>query len=612
MYNFIVNLFSKEDYESLLNVEKRSKNARLLVVPPSDADYPFVITTNDITEQIDDNPLLGSYAEKDLLTYFKMNKFINPTHNHNNSIGGMSALISHSPTHFKITNTFIVDGDIKFPPEKIEKFEKLVKRKKYYDEFPEVCKRTIAFLKEFDNKNFELNENDYIVFLVDNVDISRYIDLVGEYVSGKLLKYPTFEGECNCCGTRGNLYTITQGNTFDIGKGRKYLFRHPTRWHTNLSSKSSENYNICEECAKQIYNFFEYIKLKGFYRYPFPTKVDVDTNDYRGYSQKPLGILKMLRRIYEKNRSEEFDYIMMTTDPSMKNVEFRYIGNFNYVIPNENQRVDVRDIPISSTLKELKSKGKEDEITIITNIRDKGTFMSELNLIFNNTLVPSLFENDPSELIIKHPFIKLKLIEYNSIFRNYIYYQDVSLFEDCVYTKFFREMLSEMVGNPNLRDEMKLGKNKIRFFLTIYYKYVSLESNGGEIISKYIELNEKMKKNADVEIDNEFEASYFTGQLFYYLLQDVDKDKQLNIFSKYLLSVHNMDFLKKRLADVLEKYSYSKRIRQTKKFRNIMTNVLSFEFKNSYEDNKIAMYTGYFDDCYFYQSKKEKEKEVEK
>ncbi|GAH25910.1 unnamed protein product, partial [marine sediment metagenome] len=546
----------KEDYKSLLDVEKRSKNARLLVVPPSDADHPFVITTNDITEQIDDNPLLGSYAEKDLLTYFKMNKFINPTHNHNNSIGGMSALISHSPTHFKITKKFIVDGDINFPIEKIENFEKLVKKEKYYDEFSEVCERAVAFLKEFDNKNFELNENDYIVFLVANVDISGYIDLVGEYVSGKLLKYPTFEGECNCCGTRRDLYMITQGNTFDIGKGRKYLFRHPTRWHTSLLSDTSENYNICEECAKQIYNFFEYIKLNKFYRYPFPTKVDVDTNDYRGYSQKPLGILKMLRRIYEKNRSEEFDYIMMTTDPSMKNVEFRYIGNFNYVIPNENQKVDVRYIPISSTLKELKSKGKEDEITIITNRRDKGTFLSELNLIFNNTLVPSLFETDPKELIPSlHPFIKLKLIEYNSIFRNFIYFQDISLFEDCVYTKFFREMLFEMVGNSNLRDEMKLGPNKIRFFLTIYYKYVSLESNGGEIISKYIELNEKMKKNADVELDNEFEVSYFIGQLFYYLLRISTVKNRLDLFNKYILNVHSMDVLKKRLIDVLEKYS---------------------------------------------------------
>ena len=411
MYNFIVNLFSKEDYESLLDVEKKSKNARLLVVPPSDENNPFVITSDDIAEQIDDNPVLGSYAKEDLLTYFKMNKFINPTHNHNNSIGGMAALISHSPTHFKITKKFIVDGDIEFPIEKIENFEKIVKKEKYYDEFPEVCERTIAFLKRFDNKNFELNENDYIVFLVDNVDIIGYIDLVGEYVSGKLLKYPTFEGEeCNCCGTRRKLYMITQGNTFDIGKGRKYLFRHPTRWQTNLSSDSSENYNICEECAKQIYNFFEYIKLNKFYRYPFPTKVDVDTNDYRDYSQKPFGILKMLRRIYEKNRSEEFDYIMMTTDPKMDNIEFRYVNNFKYNIPGE--RIAVRDIPIYSVLKELESKGKEDEIIIISDERNKGRFLGELNLIFNNTLVPSLFETDSSKLIkALHPFIKLKLIE---------------------------------------------------------------------------------------------------------------------------------------------------------------------------------------------------------
>jgi len=206
-----------------------------------------------------------------------------------------------------------------------------------------------------------------------------------------------------------------------------------------------------------------------------------------------------------------------------------------------------------------------------------------------------------------HPFLKLKIIEYNLIIRNFVYFQDNSFFEDRIYSKLFREILSELVTNPGLRDDMKIGPNKIRFFLTIYFKYLNIEPNGGDTITEYMTLKEKLKVAEPFEVENDFEASYCMGQIFYYLLQEYKGQNKLNLFTKYTMNVHNMDILKMKLVTVLEKYSHNEYLDNNQRFHNLITNVLAFEFKKSYEDNKIPLYTGYFDNNYLYYSKMEKE-----
>ena len=623
MYNFIVDLFTEDDYNSLLEGgEEGSKNdkTKILVVPPNMDGQPFIIQSINLEDEIDERPLLDKYRGN-LRKYFTFNKFVNPTHNNANNIGTNSALMSHSPTHYKITKAF-VDEDrqhpngnvvLQFTSKKIDAFEKSVKKIEYYNQFPELCDHVASFFRDFDRINpendFGLEENDFIVFLVNESDIERYLDVVDDYTSEKILKYDTFVGDCDSCGKQGEqLYMLTRGNMFDLGKGRKFLFRHPTRYKTNPTSKSPENFNVCKECAMRVYDFFEYIKKYKFYRYVFPTTITVDTNDYRDYSSDPIGILKMLKTLYNRNHSQEFDYVMMVTDQKVEDIEFRYVNNFNYILPNDNPPINVQDISIHSTLKELKSKGKEGEITSIQNRRDKSVFLRELNLIFNNTLARSLFETDPTNLMKSlHPFLKLKIIEYNFIIRNFIYFQDVSFFEDRVYSKLFREMLSELVTNPSLRDDMKIGPNKIRFFLTIYFKYLNIESNGGDTITEYTTLKEKMKDVESFDLENDFEASYCMGQIFYYLLQVSKTPNRLNLFTKYTMNVHNMDILKTKLVTVLEKYSHNKYLDNNRRFHNLIANVLAFEFEKSYEDNKIPLYTGYFDSNYLYTSTKEKE-----
>ena len=622
MYNFIVDLFTEDDYNSLLEEgEEGSKNdkTKILVVPPNMDGQPFIIQSINLEDEIDERPLLDKYRGN-LRKYFTFNKFVNPTHNNANNIGTNSALMSHSPTHYKITKAF-VDEDrqhpngnvvLQFTSKKIDAFEKSVKKIEYYNQFPELCDHVASFFRDFDRINpendFGLEENDFIVFLVNESDIERYLDVVDDYTSEKILKYDTFVGDCDSCGKQGEqLYMLTRGNMFDLGKGRKFLFRHPTRYKTNPTSKSPENFNVCRECAMRVYDFFEYIKKYKFYKYVFPTTVTVNTNDYREYSSDPIGILKMLKTLYNRNRSQEFDYVMMITDPKVEDMEFRYVNNFNYILPNENPAVNVQDIPIHSTLKELKSKKKEGGITSIQNGRDKSLFLRELNLIFNNTLARSLFETDPTNLMKSlHPFLKLKIIEYNFVIRNFIYFQDVSFFEGRVYSKLFREMLSELVTNPSLRDDMKIGPNKIRFFLTIYFKYLNIESNGGYTITEYMTLKEKMKDVESFDLENDFEASYCMGQIFYYLLQVSKTPNRLNLFTKYTMNVHNMDILKTKLVTVLEKYSHNEYLDNNRRFHNLIANVLAFEFEKSYEDNKIPLYTGYFDSNYLYTSTKEK------
>jgi hypothetical protein len=73
------------------------------------------------------------------------------------------------------------------------------------------------------------------------------------------------------------------------------------------------------------------------------------------------------------------------------------------------------------------------------------------------------------------------------------------------------------------------------------------------------------------------------------------------------MNVHNMDVLKQKLIAVLEKYSHNEYIDNNRGFHSLISRVLAFEFTKTYEDNKIAMYTGYFDNNHLYVSKKEKE-----
>ena len=105
MYNFIVDLFTEDDYSSLLDEgEEGSKNnkAKILIVPPNIDGQPFTIQSINLEDEIDERPLLGEYRGN-LRKYFNFNKFVNPTHNNANNIGTNSALMSHSPTHYKIT-----------------------------------------------------------------------------------------------------------------------------------------------------------------------------------------------------------------------------------------------------------------------------------------------------------------------------------------------------------------------------------------------------------------------------------------------------------------------------------------------------------------------------
>jgi len=639
MYNFIVNLFSEEDYHSLLETTQgKHQNNKILVVSHrynenNLKEYESIcVTYKELSEIIDEVSFLCNYSKrKELLKFLKPVKFINPTNNKSNNIGGSNALLSHSPTHFKITDAFIKNNDknnvsetsqeasiLKFSTKKIEEFKKGIEKTEYYSKFPKLIEQVITFFENFSNEGYNLTKNDYIIFLVDEDDITEYINIFERYVNDKILKYKSYEGECSACKKKDQLYALTQGNNFDLGKDRKYLLRNPTRYKTNLKSNSSENYNICKTCAMKLYYFFEYLKSYEFYRYVFPTQINLfNQEDYKNYSRDPSGILKILKKLYEKNNFREFDYVMVLIDFNLKNIEFTYISNFNYRIISQYPAINIQNTSLYSSIKNL---GNKEEFSI-TDKRNKSIFLSDLNLLFNNTLIPCLFETDSKKLksLPKyvqqnlHPFIKQKILEYNSIIRNYIFYQDDSLFAYKNYSKLFIEFLSEIIENNNLRAKLeirddKLSYDKIKQFLLIYYKYLNNEPNGGIYLNKYKVLEEKMKNITNIEIENDFEASYLMGQLFRYLLNYSKTIKnRLDLFTKYTLNVHNMEYLKKRLLDVLEKYSYNEYIDNNAKFQIIMKSILAYEFSESYETNKIPLYTGYFDNNYLYGSKKEKE-----
>jgi len=619
MYGFITKLFNEEDYEQLLGGEEdavRTKD-KLLIVPYTGES--FTIERKKMSDERSSHSILGGYP----VEYFNMVKFVNPTHNNSNCIGGNRAFISHCPTHMKMTNTFFKMGPnneplknaegkniIQFKEEKIQAFVDAIAETEYSTRFPQLISHILDFIRRFDSFNRDnrlgLEPNDFIVFLVEESQVDSYVKTVKEYVSEKILKYPSYRGLCDNCGNEDELFMIPTGNTFDLAKGRKYLLRNPTRYLTDTKEKSPQNYNVCRQCAVLIYNFFEYIKRYRFYRYVFPTTVKVRTSDYNGYHNDPKGILKMLKAIYEKNPFNEFDYIMMLTNPMIDEIEFRYISSFSFDLPKGYPEIHINDLPIYSGLKELRSKAREDEVLMITNDRTKLVFLMEMNLLFNNTLIGALFETNMKNLMKNlHPFLRLKIIEYNSIIRNYIFFQDSSLFQDRIYSRLVRDILTEIMENAKYRDDLKIDVNKIRLYLTIYYKYLNLEREGGDSITEYMKLKERLPEIAkglveEIKLENEFEASYFMGQLYYYLLRISKVKNQMDLFTKYTMNVSNMEMMKKKLLTVLDKYSHNEYIDNNRTFHRVMKSVLAYEFKRSFEDNKIAIYTGYFDNNCLY------------
>ena len=575
------------------------QKSKVIIIPLEKGD-PLISNIGDIENVVASNPILSAYSDrKKLIEYLRADRFVNPTHNNANNIGSNNGLMSHSPFHFKITKQ-IAGASKDIIIHKIEEFKKDLETTEYYKELSKTCDEVLQLWENGYGGKFpiwegmDLKEGDYIVFLPLPSTIKEFNSIFESYLLTKILKYPVKDaGICSACGNRGKVYMIPTGNNFDLSKDRKFLLRKPTRYGADLKSKSTNDYPVCERCALKIYYFFEYIKKYKFYRFVFPTTVSVDTSDYKDYSQEAIGILSMLRSIYKSNHSQPFDYVMLTTDPKLKNIDFRYVGDFEFQLEKD-KKANIGDLPIYESL--IGNRG-----ILVGNSWDKIGLLKDYNLLFNNTLSKSLFETDPKKLIKSlHPFLKLKLIEYNEPVRNFLFFGDVSLFEDKIHTKIFGEMISELVENENLRNEMKVGISKIRMIMLVYYKYISLEKNGGDILNKYEKLEEKMDSIESMKIENEFEASYFMGQLFYYLLQESKAENRLKLFTNYTLNVNDMEGLKQRLLDVLEKYSHNEYLEHNRRFHNIMKEVLAFDFNSPYRDNKIAIYTGYFDKNLFY------------
>ncbi|MEM3341416.1 MAG: hypothetical protein QW728_01855 [Thermoplasmata archaeon] len=580
--------------------------------------------------------------------YFKYERFINPTHNNSNHIASNTGLMSHSLTHFKISDTFIEqekegkkskksmkkynDGNpvINFNQDKIKIFKTNAMKDKWYQGYSIIIEKVTSLLYDFNKINPEnkwgVSKNDILIFVVMDKKLAEsYTQSVNEYVNEKMLKYPTFEGKCECCDKENTqLYMIVQGNIFDITKDRKFLLRHPTRYGSDLKAKSTQNYNICSECAKTIDNFFEFLRKRKYYRFVvpvFPEMVSASTEEYDDYSPDSKGLLSHLKRIYEKLNRNPFDYIMVLSDNKFEEIQFRYVSDFDYFLEAPAGIPHINELSLYTSLKPLSQNDKETGISRITNERTKMDLLMDLNLYFNNLMMTHIFSNVKDITLNIPSFLKQKIGEYNTVIGNCIFYQDKSLFKDHLFGRMAKEILEEVITNKKYREELKISNNKIAYYLCLYYKYIVLEEGGNKLVEQYLELSKKLeqwvKESKDengyneklyaLKLTTDFEASYCAGQLFYYLLQVSKVKNRVEQFSRYTFNVSNMNGLKKRLVDVLEKYSHNEYLDTNRYFQIMIKEVLNFEFKKPYDENKIALWTGYFDKNILYSSSKERE-----
>lgn len=93
--------------------------------------------------------------------------------------------------------------------------------------------------------------------------------------------------------------------------------------------------------------------------------------------------------------------------------------------------------------------------------------------------------------------------------------------------------------------------------------------------------------------------------MYYLLTQSQSAKNTLDLLGTYLISANSMEDIKKKIAELTQKFKHN--IANTQLWRKINEKLLGYSFENAkIKENIIAFYTGFYAENIFY-TKKEKQ-----
>jgi len=458
----------------------------------------------------------------------------------------------------------------------------------------------------YNDFTIEFKKDDYLIFLKDNFNVINFNEQFNVFVKNKIKKkYDDLSiGKENCCvcGSFDEIYKPEKGN-FQTEQYNK----HSQLYHyRNIDSKNQKYIGYCKKCFDKLNNIFEIIENNKIYNLILPTSNNEDNmisfkNIYLD-KDKQNSLLNNLKDI-SNNSGNLINFILYQfKDYKRDDFTIDFAKDFNYIINDNLDSLKSIFNNISYNKFNINSKKNNSIIEPISDRYNKSDFLLDLKLFFKGTFYENQLYFNYDLNRIKDFYQKYLVSKYKKSVFDYIYLQKDYLFYGKLFDELLLDILKIILKSSEFRKYYSI--DNIQKLLLKYYK-IDLIIRGGKNmcvdkikhfdnkISKLIENIINKDANINLDLENDYEASYIFGHMLYYILSNTNSSKkEFEQLSKEMLNINNIEQLKMKTHKLYMKYSYN--LREDKFVRIMLNSILKYKYNSTKLDEQlIALLTGF-------------------
>ncbi len=512
------------------------------------------------------------------------------------AIGGNQALATLSLLHYNFSNGGKIHNNLfkKKSSENIDNIlKKLDSKEEIYikiredypgivDSFKKILKNLFieVVLEEKNYEGFEFDKNKIVIIPKENSYIEEYKKLWKMFTDFKAGK------------REGNLQNFNIDTFGKDGQIVKHKALYSKFGKAIVFQKEGINMISTEEYEKidKIKKILNSSRFKGVIPLPL---FEADTNIYQ-ICFNDGSLLKKLQEIYTKNNHKPFNYVLISSNND--GYRFENIINFDFNIDSLINK-EIYKLKFN----EYKPKEEVREVIFDRLNHDKFELLFDIASLF--WVIKDEEKNEYRQMSFFRPeiknntFLDRKLKENSESIINQIFKKN---------NEFINFRLQKII-NSTLNEIIHSGETQKQFSSPFWMKKLLLLS------LKYERKKEKMKTKELKEIENklkkfkegsslneirgDFEAYLYAGLIFKHIVSASASGKtDLELASKYLLSLSTTNQLKEKIALLATQYSHNLKV-NPKMWNEINKGLLEHEFKDEkVKNNLVPFFIGYYSD----------------
>ena len=572
--------------EVITFVEKIDENPTVRQIPTDDwrGKKFFILKTKDnddvLTydgfELLEDNSKIQMWCDKnkhytEILE--KLNSYILPS-DLRKALGSTSGLITFSFFTFKLKEKNFENLETKIKKTKFsDENDDTVKIKKIQD----VLISAIPDLQKRSNDSFD-HLDFYVIVHTTKERFKIWKEVADHFITNRMSygkKNQRTDGLCFVCKKEGTLATpIFLTNNNDT----KIFLKHVTR---NSIDNNGTSLFACEKCVHKSNRFEKFLKdykIKIFPLFIDPDEISEEIRLLDHDLQKDKNNNKfafIFDQLHKRQTKGLFDFYLVVL--SGKYFFFDYvtgyrwhIGTFENFFKNEKYAVtrQVLEVKIWTTLVDEKFREYFDSKIIDKKVKDNS----------QKTMVHS---------------IKQKLFDFVYRNQNSLAVNDL---RDIVLFRIEREIKNNSVVAEKCKEYLNLFYNKHLLLHTV--------DDDKNLFKQISDSKKDMLESAfeKFEINDDEVWAYYVGQIAYYLASlSKSENKNFSLLEPFI-NKSTTELVKRTIVEMSERYKHEISL-NNKRFKLVISKILSYEINKSFIELKIPFYVGAFDENVVYANK---------